>query len=172
MESDCRHCARVVDWQVALVEFLQHSLHDDPLLYPMLDICFEFSGGRCRSDRVRNRLMKCVGELIEMNSTEREARPHVWQGWHRHVMTRGGTLAVLWPLVTNTACSETTFQWIRRIFEYQYWTPFIQKATADLWRLFISLFPHLLMTSSSAAEGIIACCYQHVNGTMPRLFNN
>ena len=36
MESDCRHCARVIEWQVALVEFLQHSLRDDPLLYPRI----------------------------------------------------------------------------------------------------------------------------------------
>ena len=102
MESDCRHCARVIERQLALIDFLHDVMQmnvDDRQMYQMVDICFEFSGGRCRSDRVRRQLMKFVKEHIGVGCTTGTTPQHV---------IASGVLntTILWPLTSNAACSD------------------------------------------------------------------
>ena len=112
--ADCRHCARVIEWQLALITFLREKLRssDDRLVYQVLDICFEFSGSRCRSDRVRFRLMNLVRALIRISYHSTTSQ---------YVMDSGVLNATnLLPLVTNTVSPfliATMFDLVKDIYD-------------------------------------------------------
>ena len=177
MESDCRHCARVIEWQVALIKSMRNSIMfravnrcdhkpvkaENRQVHQRLDMCFEFSGGagRCRSDRVRYQFMQLILECIHFDYRRRTLCAR------HHILTSGFLNATtLWTLVTNTACSDVvdaTFKIFSELYvtyppryaDDQQQIVSLEKGKSDLCRLFIGLFPHMLMTSSSAAAGAI-----------------